>query len=152
MFFSNRTAAGRQLAGELARLGLVEPVVLGLPRGGAPVAAEVARLLGAPLDVIVVRKLGVPFQPEVAFGAIGEGGVRLINGATVRAAGLGEWDCTRVEEAERAELERRQARYRRGGNGSRSPDGRWSSWTTASPPDRPRPWRARLRGSTGLSR
>ncbi|MFB9580986.1 phosphoribosyltransferase family protein [Streptomyces goshikiensis] len=115
MFFSNRTAAGRQLAGELARLGLVEPVVLGLPRGGAPVAAEVARLLGAPLDVIVVRKLGVPFQPEVAFGAIGEGGVRLINGATVRAAGLGEWDCTRVEEAERAELERRQARYRRGG-------------------------------------
>ncbi|WP_406364858.1 phosphoribosyltransferase family protein [Streptomyces sp. NBC_01546] len=115
MFFSNRTAAGRQLAGELARLGLVEPVVLGLPRGGVPVAAEVARVLGAPLDVIVVRKLGVPFQPEVAFGAIGEGGVRLINGATVRAAGLGERDCARVEEAERAELERRQARYRRGG-------------------------------------
>ncbi|MEU2831884.1 alpha/beta family hydrolase [Streptomyces lavendulae] len=115
MFFSNRTAAGRQLAGELARLGLVEPLVLGLPRGGVPVAAEVARVLGAPLDVIVVRKLGVPFQPEVAFGAIGEGGVRLINGATVRAAGLGERDCARVEEAERAELERRQARYRQGG-------------------------------------
>nr|WSX48734.1 phosphoribosyltransferase family protein [Streptomyces sp. NBC_00974] len=114
MFFPDRTTAGRQLAGEVARLGLTEPVVLGLPRGGVPVAAEVARTLGAPLDVIAVRKLGVPFQPEVAFGAIGEGGVRLINGATVRAAGIGERDCARVEETERAELARRQERYRRG--------------------------------------
>ncbi|WP_327381884.1 MULTISPECIES: phosphoribosyltransferase family protein [unclassified Streptomyces] len=114
MFFADRTAAGRQLAGEVSRLGLAEPVVLGLPRGGVPVAAEVARVLGAPLDVIVVRKLGVPFQPEVAFGAIGEGGVRLISGATVRAAGLGERDCARVEEAERAELQRRLTRYRHG--------------------------------------
>ncbi|WP_314251742.1 phosphoribosyltransferase family protein [Streptomyces kutzneri] len=114
MFFRNRTAAGRQLAGEVARLKPAEPVVLGLPRGGMPVAVEVARGLGAPLDVIMVRKLGMPFQPEVAFGAIGEGGVRLVNGATVRAAGLGERDCARVEETERAELERRQVRYRRG--------------------------------------
>ncbi|MCC0094108.1 phosphoribosyltransferase [Streptomyces flavotricini] len=114
MFFSNRTAAGRQLAGELVRLGLVEPVILGLPRGGVPVASEIARVLGAPLDVIVVRKLGVPFQPEVAFGAIGEGGVRLISGATVRAAGLGERDCARVEGAEREELQRRLTRYRQG--------------------------------------
>ncbi|MEV8529118.1 phosphoribosyltransferase family protein [Streptomyces sp. NPDC052000] len=114
MRFPDRRAAGRQLAGEVARLGLTEPLVLGLPRGGVPVAADVAEALGAPLDVIVVRKLGVPFQPELAFGAIGEDGVRLIREATVRAAGLGERDCTRVEEIERAELERRLARYRRG--------------------------------------
>ncbi|MFH7594145.1 phosphoribosyltransferase family protein [Streptomyces racemochromogenes] len=113
MFFPDRTAAGRLLAGEVARLGLARPVVLGLPRGGVPVAAEVARVLGAPLDVIVVRKLGVPFQPEVAFGAIGEGGVRVLDRETVRAARLEERDCERVEEAERAELERRPARYRR---------------------------------------
>lgn len=114
MLFSDRTAAGRLLADDVARLSLTRPVVLGLPRGGVPVAAEVARILGAPLDVIVVRKLGVPFQPEVAFGAIGEGGVRLVNDATVRAARLGERDCARVEEAEREELRRRLARYRRG--------------------------------------
>ncbi|MER7467315.1 phosphoribosyltransferase family protein [Streptomyces sp. NPDC097981] len=114
MLFSDRTAAGRLLADDVARLALAQPVVLGLPRGGVPVAAEVARALGAPLDVIVVRKLGVPFQPEVAFGAIGEGGVRLISQATVRAAHLGERDCARVEEVERAELQRRLARYRRG--------------------------------------
>ncbi|MGW6880892.1 phosphoribosyltransferase family protein [Streptomyces goshikiensis] len=114
MLFADRTAAGRQLAGEVSRLSLAEPVVLGLPRGGVPVAAEVARVLGAPLDVIVVRKLGVPFQPEVAFGAIGEGGVRLISAATVRAAGLEERDCARVEEAERAALQRSLTRYRHG--------------------------------------
>ncbi|MFG2394170.1 phosphoribosyltransferase family protein [Streptomyces lavendulae] len=114
MFFSDRTSAGRQLAGEVSRLGLAEPVVVALPRGGVPVAAEVARALDAPLDVIMVRKLGVPFQPEVAFGAIGEGGVRLINGATVRAAGLGERDCARVEKTERAELQRRLTSYRHG--------------------------------------
>ncbi|WP_435843059.1 phosphoribosyltransferase family protein [Streptomyces lavendulae] len=77
-------------------------------------AAEVVRALDAPLDVIMVRKLGVPFQPEVAFGAIGEGGVRLINGATVRAAVLGERDCARVEKTERAELQRRLTSYRHG--------------------------------------
>ncbi len=114
MSFSDRTAAGRLLADEVARLAPAQPVVVGLPRGGVPVAAEVARVLGAPLDVIVVRKLGVPFQPEVAFGAVGEGGVRLIDQATVRAARLGDQDCARVEEAQRAELERRLARYRQG--------------------------------------
>ncbi|MEU8433242.1 phosphoribosyltransferase family protein [Streptomyces sp. NPDC029216] len=114
MLFTDRTAAGRLLAHDIALLALAQPVVLGLPRGGVPVAAEVARVLGAPLDVIVVRKLGVPFQPEVAFGAVGEDGVRLISRPTVRAARLGERDCARVEEAERAELRRRLALYRRG--------------------------------------
>ena len=60
-------------------------MVLGLPRGGVPVAAEVAQALGAPLDVIVVRKLGVPFQPELGFGAIGEGGVRLLDSDLIRS-------------------------------------------------------------------
>ncbi|MET9885618.1 phosphoribosyltransferase [Streptomyces sp. NPDC006430] len=114
MLFADRKAAGVRLAGEVARLDLAEPVVLGLPRGGVPVAVEVAKVLGAPLDVIVVRKLGVPFQPEVAFGAIGEDGVRLINRETVRAARLGERECARVEETERAELQRRLTHYRHG--------------------------------------
>ncbi|MGZ8801003.1 MAG: phosphoribosyltransferase family protein, partial [Aeromicrobium sp.] len=70
--FENRVEAGRQLAVELESLRGQDAVVLGLPRGGVPVADEVAKALGLPLDVIVVRKLGVPFQPEVAMGAIGE--------------------------------------------------------------------------------
>jgi len=72
--FRDRHEAGRLLGERLAELRSERPVVLALPRGGVPVAAEVARALDAPLDVIVVRKLGVPFQPEVGFGAIGEGG------------------------------------------------------------------------------
>ena len=85
-WFSDRTAAGRQLAERLVHLRGPDVVVLGLPRGGVPVAFEVATALGAPLDVLVVRKLGVPFQPELAMGAIGEGGVRVLNDAVVRAA------------------------------------------------------------------
>ena len=77
--FDDRVDAGRQLAERLASLRGQDVVVLGLPRGGIPVAFEVAQALQAPLDVLVVRKLGVPFQPELAFGAIGEGGVRVIN-------------------------------------------------------------------------
>ena len=86
--FRNRRDAGRQLAARLAPLGDDEPVVLGLPRGGVPVAAEVAEALGAPLDVIVVRKLGVPFQPELGMGAVGEDGVRVLNDDVVRLAGV----------------------------------------------------------------
>lgn len=91
-----------------------DPVVLGLPRGGVPVAFEVARALRAPLDVLVVRKLGVPSRPELAFGALGEDGVRVINTDVVRQAGLGEADMAAVETAERAELARRAERFRRG--------------------------------------
>lgn len=91
-----------------------DPVVVGLPRGGVPVAAEVARSLGAPLDVIVVRKLGVPTQPELAMGAIGEDGVRVINDEVLRHAGTDDDAIRRVEERERAELERRAAAFRTG--------------------------------------
>ena len=73
MRFTDRRDAGHQLAALLERFADDDPVVVGLPRGGVPVAAEVARHLGAPLDVLLVRKLGVPYQPELAMGAIGEG-------------------------------------------------------------------------------
>ncbi len=78
MYFTDRTVAGRRLAGRLLlRADAQEVVVVGLPRGGVPVAVEVAEALGAPLDILVVRKLGVPFQPELGMGAIGEQGVRV---------------------------------------------------------------------------
>jgi len=76
------------------------------------VAFEVAKALGAPLDVLLVRKLGVPFHPELAFGAIGDGGVRVISEAVVREAGLGEREMAAVESKERAELQRRAERFR----------------------------------------
>ncbi|MFK0231766.1 phosphoribosyltransferase family protein [Streptomyces vinaceus] len=114
MLFTDRDDAGRRLGAELARYAPDRPVVLGLPRGGVPVAFHVAHALGAPLDVIVVRKLGVPYQPELAFGAIGEGGVRVISEDIVRRGRLRPQDITSVEEAEQAELTRRAARYRAG--------------------------------------
>ena len=79
MPFIDRIDAGRQLAKALARYKDQQPVVLALPRGGVPVAAEIAAALDAPLDLILVRKIGVPFQPELAMGAIGEGGVRIVD-------------------------------------------------------------------------
>ncbi|MGO9286537.1 MAG: phosphoribosyltransferase, partial [Mycobacterium sp.] len=112
--FDDRVDAGRRLAERLKSLRGHDIVVLGLPRGGVPVAFEVAKALHAPLDVLVVRKLGVPFQPELAFGAIGEGGVRVINDSVVREAGLRSHDMDAVENAQRAELKRRVERFRRG--------------------------------------
>ncbi|MGW1099172.1 phosphoribosyltransferase family protein [Streptomyces sp. NPDC002455] len=114
MLFTDRTDAGRQLAEALRHLERRDPVVLGLPRGGVPVAYEVARALGAPLDVIVVRKLGVPYHPELGFGAIGEGGARVISDEIVRHAGVREKDLEAVERAEEAELLRRAQTYREG--------------------------------------
>ncbi|MET8712028.1 MULTISPECIES: phosphoribosyltransferase family protein [Streptomyces] len=114
MQFTDRTDAGRRLAVALRHLGRRDPVVLGLPRGGVPVAYEVAQALGAPLDVIVVRKLGVPYHPELGFGAIGEGGVRVISEEIVRRTGVGEKDLVAVERAEAAELVRRAHAYREG--------------------------------------
>jgi putative phosphoribosyl transferase len=110
--FRDRHEAGRLLGERLAELRSERPVVLALPRGGVPVAAEVARALDAPLDVIVVRKLGVPFQPEVGFGAIGEGGVRLFDADLIRRARITEREVAEVEARERAELERRVRLYR----------------------------------------
>ncbi|MGC8511211.1 MAG: phosphoribosyltransferase family protein [Acidimicrobiales bacterium] len=112
MIFLDRTDAGRRLAARLAHLRQDSPVVLGLPRGGVPVAFEVAAALRAPLDVIVVRKLGVPSQPELGMGAIGEDGVRIINDEVVRAAGVSVRELARVEGRERDELERRVHRFR----------------------------------------
>jgi putative phosphoribosyl transferase len=114
MSFVDRVEAGRRLAASLRHLAGSDVVVLGLPRGGVPVAAEVAEALGAPLDVIVVRKLGVPFQPELGMGAIGEGGVRVVNASVMRSTGTSEAELAQVEERERVELERRARRYRGG--------------------------------------
>ena len=137
MPFIDRADAGRRLATLLEHLRGPDVVVVGLPRGGVPVAFEVARALGAPLDVIVVRKLGVPFQPELGMGAIGEGGARVVDERVVS----------------RGRRERRGVRRRGGaasapsssagcgGSGVRAPRCPWrgapsSSSTTASPPGR----------------
>jgi putative phosphoribosyl transferase len=126
MRFRDRVDAGLQLAGTMKRASLgTDMVVLGLPRGGVPVAYEVARSLGAPLDVIVVRKLGVPFQPELAMGAIGEDGVRVENRDVLRASALSAFDLDAVEERERAELVRRAHEYR-GGRPRLDLKGRWA--------------------------
>ncbi|MFG2830380.1 phosphoribosyltransferase family protein [Streptomyces sp. NPDC048434] len=114
MLFTDRADAGHRLAEALQHLQGEEPVVLGLPRGGVPVAFEVARALRAPLDVIVVRKLGVPYQRELGFGAIGEGGVRVISDDIVRRGRLEPADLASVEHAEAAELARQAERFRAG--------------------------------------
>lgn len=117
--FRDRIDAGRRLGRALVeRLGdswpSERPIVLGLPRGGVPVAAQVAEALDAPLDVIVVRKLGVPFQPELAMGAIGEGGVRVLNPDVLAVAGVSIADLAEVEASERRQLEQRAERFRSG--------------------------------------
>jgi putative phosphoribosyl transferase len=112
MPFLDRADAGRRLAAMLMRLRGTDIVVLGLPRGGVPVAFEIAQALGAVLDVIVVRKLGLPVQPELAMGAIGEDGVRIINQHVVMGEQVTEHEFIRVEERERIELERRGLRFR----------------------------------------
>lgn len=112
MVFTDRVDAGRRLATKLLYLRDQPVVVLGLPRGGVPVAAEVAAALDAPLDVIVVRKLGVPFQPELGMGAIGEDGARVINEEIVRMAQVSDRQLADVEARERSELERRAQRFR----------------------------------------
>jgi putative phosphoribosyl transferase len=112
--FRDRREAGRQLAARLGHLRDERPIVVGLPRGGIPVAFEVADALGAPLDVIVVRKLGVPFQPELGMGAIGEDGVRVLNDDTVRIARVPPAEVDAIESRERLELDRRAHLYRGG--------------------------------------
>lgn len=107
--FRNRRDAGERLGQLLASRGLDDPVVLGLPRGGVVVAAEVARRLGAPLDVIIVRKLGAPHQPELALGAIGEDGVQVMNPGVER---VDPATLAQILESERAELARRTSTYR----------------------------------------
>lgn len=116
--FADRTDAGRELARELeARAGWKNAIVLALPRGGVPVAAEIARKLGLPLDVLVVRKLGVPAQPELAMGAIASGGAIVVNEEVLRFVPGGKRALEDVAARERRELTRREQAYR----GSRPP-------------------------------
>lgn len=114
MIFYDRAHAGRLLAERLEHLRTEDPVVLALPRGGVPVAREIAGALDAPLDVIIVRKLGCPDQPELGLGAIGENGVRVLNRAVVAATGATTAEIDAVEARERVEIDRRRERYREG--------------------------------------
>ncbi|MDY7105134.1 MAG: phosphoribosyltransferase family protein [Actinomycetota bacterium] len=114
MYFADRLDAGQHLGARLQHLRHEPLVVLGLPRGGVPVAAQVAAMLDAPLDVALVRKLGLPFQPELAMGAIGEDGVRVLDERVLARAHVSEAEVAHVEARERAELARRLARYRDG--------------------------------------
>ena len=112
---ADRTAAGRMLAAALAHYRhRDDTLVLALPRGGIPVACEVAAALHAPVDVLIVRKLGAPSAPEVAVGAIASGGVRFVNDATKRSMGVTDAELKRVEKEEAGELKRREALYRGG--------------------------------------
>lgn len=110
--FADRRDAGRQLAAVVRALAPVDAVVLGLPRGGVPVADDVARAIGAPLDVLVVRKLGLPGRPEVAMGAIGEEGARVVHDDVVGLGRVTPAEFAAVERRERAELEARVRRLR----------------------------------------
>jgi putative phosphoribosyl transferase len=110
--FRDRKDAGQQLADLLQPLRGPDVVVLGLPRGGVPVAAEVASALSAPLDVIVVRKVGVPGQPELAMGAVGEGGVQVVDERVARLAHVPPEEFARAGERERDELEKRVRQFR----------------------------------------
>lgn len=115
--FVDRDEAGRRLAASLERFRDREPLVVALPRGGVPVAYEIARLLAAPLDILLVRKVGAPFQPEYGIGAIAEGGFRYIREDEVELTGITGAELDAVIAAESAELERRRRRYR----GDRAP-------------------------------
>lgn len=112
--FRDRREAGMQLAARLRTRPTTNGVVIALPRGGVPVGAEVARALGLPLDVLVVRKLGLPDQPELAIGAIASGGVRVFNDELLRLARPDPDEVEAVIRTEEAELERRERAYRHG--------------------------------------
>lgn len=116
MRFLDRQEAGQALAARLrSELGPASnALVLALPRGGLPVAYEVARSLGAPLDVLLVRKLGVPGQEELAMGAVAEGGFRILNSEIITSVGITADDLRRVEQRERRQLERQEGLFRRG--------------------------------------
>lgn len=112
MRFRNRVDAGRRLGEHLGHLGLEHPIVVGLPRGGVPVAAEIATAIGAPLDIVLVRKIGAPHRTELAVGAVGEDGVTVRNEAVLAELGLTWSDVGDVVERERVEIEQRAASLR----------------------------------------
>jgi len=115
--FKDRQDAGRRLATGLERFRDEQPVIIGIPRGGVPVAAEVARALGAPLDIAVVRKIGAPQNPEYGIGALAEGGVQVLSEETVRAMGLSDAELQALIARVAGELSERTRGYR----GSRAP-------------------------------
>jgi len=113
--FADRRDAGRQLAAALrSYAGRGDVLVLALPRGGVPVGYEVAHALGAPLDIFIVRKLGVPFQPELAMGAVASGGVRVVNSDVVSQLGISSQVIEQVAAEEEKEIARREQHYRAG--------------------------------------
>ena len=112
--FRDRADAGRRLADRLGSYAEDSPIVLALPRGGVVTAFEIARALHAPLDVLIVRKLGAPAQPEFGVGAIASGGVRIVESSSVALAGMSEQDLETVVRRESAELARRERLYRAG--------------------------------------
>ena len=114
MRFMNRSHAGRKLARRLDHLKGEATVVLGLPRGGIPVGFEVARRLSAPLEVLLVRKLGAPFQPELAIGALGEGGIQIIDEDRVRRLRIGSDHIERLVRQEQNEMTRQAEVFRQG--------------------------------------
>jgi predicted phosphoribosyltransferase len=115
--FCNRRDAGRQLAAQLLPLAVEQPVVIGLPRGGVPVAEEIAASLGAPLEILAVRKIGAPGNPEYGIGAIAEDGTRLLDLGAVAALGIDADELEGIVTRESAELRRRVEAYR----GDRAP-------------------------------
>ncbi len=115
--FTDRRQAGRRLAEALERFRDEQPLVIALPRGGVPVGFEVAKALGAPLDILLVRKLGAPFRPEYGIGAIAEGGIRFVRERDAELIGVGEQELEALVAEESAELKRRQLLYR----GAREP-------------------------------
>jgi len=118
MIFEDRVDAGQRLAGNLkAYAGRKDVIVLGIPRGGVPVAFEVAKVLKAPLDIFLSRKLGVPGQEELAFGALATGGVRVLDRGLIGELSISEREIARITETVKKELERRERFYR----GSRPP-------------------------------
>ncbi|WP_194815257.1 phosphoribosyltransferase [Nocardia sp. XZ_19_385] len=117
MIYTDRAAAGRALGAELEHLRASDPLMLGLPRGGVPVAAGVREIIGGDLDILLVRKLGVPWQPELAMGAIGEDGARVLNRDVLGHISVAPAEFADIEHAERVELERRRAVWR----GDRAP-------------------------------
>jgi putative phosphoribosyl transferase len=114
MYFSNRVEAGQKLAQRLMHVALEHPVVIGLPRGGVPVAAQVARALAAPLDICIVRKIGAPWFPELGMGAIAEGGFLHLNSEVISGLGARPRDVDAAVRIEQREVEERVKHLRRG--------------------------------------
>ena len=135
MVFPDRSTAGQMLGARLVQFANEQPLlVLALPRGGVPVAFEVATALHAPLDVFLVRKLGFPGQEELAIGAIATGGARLLNAAIIRSLHLPPEQVEEITQQETKELERRQLLYRGDRADPRTSTGKQSSWWTMASP------------------